>query len=180
MNGEQDPRIAAILRQLMSQAQGQPGPQDAMQMELDAANAMGPEGMKQHIGLGTMQDRMGLGKEVYGQEADGYEGDMAQAQKLQAQRFGNSGSASGNILGGMGDVINSFRGGMLENGARSGRADALARYQKGQGGMLDSQDQARGGFASARLEAMRKFLGGQRPGGEVSLEIGTPTVVRRG
>lgn len=153
---EQDPMVQAILRKLMSQQQ--PGPYDALEMEAGAADAMGPEGMAQLYGSNTLGKRSALGKDVYGQEAGMHQGDLAQAQKLQGQRFGNSGSATGNVLGGLGDVLNSVRGGMMERDARAGMKDSLGRYQQGQEGFLGKEDAINARFGGAHEQAIKNFL----------------------
>jgi hypothetical protein len=156
-----DPQTAALLQAMRAMTQG-PSPQDAMQMEVSAADQLGPEGLKQQMALGSILDRMGLGRDVFGAQNDAYANQLAQGQKLQAQRFGNSGSAAGNLLGGLGDVFNTIRGGMMENKARAGMEDALGKYQQGQGGMLDRQDTGRGAYMNAKLEAMRRLLAAQQ------------------
>ena len=157
-----DPQTMALLNAMMQMQQRNQN--SGMQQEVDAADALGPDGQAQLAALGSMPDRMALGRDVYGQQADQYAGDMAEAQKLQAQRFGNSGSAIGNVLGGLGDIASTIRGGLLEKRTREGQANALKSYQDAQGGLLDTQDNTRTRFGNARLEAMRRLLGNSQPG----------------
>ena len=171
---QMDPKTRAMLEALMRQQQ------QGQQAEVGAAEAMGPDGMQRLTALGTLPDRMAMGRESFGQESAGLQNDIASGQELQARRFGNSGSAAGNALGGIGDVVNSLRGGFQEQGARSGLAEALKRHQASQGGMLDQQDKTRGEYAAARLAALKSLMGGQREPGALSVDIGTPTVLRRG
>lgn len=155
-----NPETMALLQAILERQQNQQG--QGMQMELDAADAMGPDGVRRLAGLGTMPDRMALGKDVYGQEAGMSQGDMERGAQLQDKRFGNSGSALGNVFGGVGDIFNTIRGGIMENRGRAGMADALKRYREGNSGMLDTQDQTRGDFGQARMDAIRKLLQGQQ------------------
>lgn len=164
---DMDPEMQALMKQFLAQAMQQrgPSPQDGMQMRVDAAGSLGPEGFAEHIASNTFGKRAALGRDMYGQEADAAAGDLAQAQKLQAQRFGNSGSATGNVLGGLGDVLNSLRGGIMENRARGERSAALDRLQKGQTGFLDREDATNSAYAQAQLEAMKKYLAQQQAQG---------------
>lgn len=154
-----------MFQRVIAQAMGdfQAKNQDAMKLELGMADKLGPEGMKQQVGLGSMPDRMAMNRDVMGMEGQGLQDQMSRAQALQSQRFGNSGSATGNALGGIGDVLNSLRGGIMEQRAHGGMDELMKRYRGEQGGMFDKQDAGRGALMNARFGAMRDLFGGGQP-----------------
>lgn len=108
-------------------------------MDLDALlSQLSPEEIAELMGMGTLDERGSL-----------LDQQLAQAQALRQPQSGPHSTGMGAALGGLGDAVRSFSGGIQELGLRDQ-----------QRGLLNQKDQGRQKF----LEMLRQRQGGRVPG----------------
>lgn len=129
-----------------------------LEQELMGFEAMGPEGFRQHVGLGTLDQRGALARQGTADQMGMLGQQMEQAQAFARPVGKDYGTVGGNIGGGIGDALKQFVGQRQMASIGGKQADLLQQGQAAQTGILDQQDAGRLSSGNARFEAMKQFL----------------------
>lgn len=175
---ELSPEMQELFQRMLAKAMAeqQAKSQDAMKMELGIADQLGPEGMTQQVGLGTLDQRGQLAGQKMGAQQGLMQGQLDEARAMRKGGVRDYGTAAGNIAAGLGDAVSRLGGGIREQ-------QLLAQMQGGMdkgfgdiSSIFDKQDAGRGAFSNARYNAMRGFFGGsqQQPSPAVPYYLAKP------
>jgi hypothetical protein len=125
----------------------------ALQQELGAYDAMGPAGFKQHVGMGTLDQRGDLARQNTQDQSALMQQQMAMAEALRKPRdTGPRTNVTSAILGGVGDIARDLGGAYMQHKIGQKNEAAVAQGLAQQQGLLDKMDAGRQSYGDARYD----------------------------
>ncbi len=152
--------MQALIQAMMAQDSGRAG----LEQERLAYQAMGPEGFKQHVGMGTLDERSAMAAQESQVQQDMVAKQLAQIESASAPRNQNYGNAGANIMGGIGDIARQMAGAYRSNKLMGQQKDMAAQAAATQKGFLDQKDAGRLAAGDARYKGMQQWIEAQKAG----------------